>query len=358
MPPPLLTLEEHFFSTPLPPSYTARYAEQLRHVPDLLPKLTDLGALRRLDMDAGGIALQVISHAPGLGEHGAAACRAANDQLAGAIGAEEERAVAEANRGGGGGSWNGGGRGRFAGFAVLPMGDPIEAAAELRRGVTELGFVGALVDNHCRGKFYDGEEYDAWWAAVEELGVLVYLHPNWPSEEMLARYGGGFGGAAAWSMASSGWGWHSDTGLHVLRLFASGLFDRRPRLKIIVGHMGEMIPFMLQRVQRLSQRWGVFERDFKTVYGENIWITTSGVWSLDPLRCILANTRLDHVLYSVDYPSVSNEVGLEWMEELEKSGLVDEEQLKAIAYGNAEKLLGLQLPRDSQGKVVAPSEVA
>jgi predicted TIM-barrel fold metal-dependent hydrolase len=238
------------------------------------------------------------------------------------------------------------------------MGDPIEAAAELRRAVTELGFVGALVDNHCRGKFYDGEEYDAWWAAVEELGVPVYLHPNWPSEEMLARYGGGFGGAAAWSMASSGWGWHSDTGLHVLRLFPSGLFERRPRLKIILGHLGEMIPFMLQRVQRLSQRWGTFQRDFKTVYDENIWITTSGVWSLDPLRCILANTRLEHILYSVDYPFMSNEVGREWMEELEKSGLVDEEQLKAIAYGNAEKLLGLQLPRDAQGKVVAPSEVA
>jgi predicted TIM-barrel fold metal-dependent hydrolase len=134
MPPPLLTLEEHFFSTPLPPSYTARYAEQLRHVPDLLPKLTDLGALRRRDMDAGDISLQVISHAPGLGEHGAAACRRANVQLAGAIRAEEERVVAE---GGGGGGGGGGGdrnrkgkaRGRFAGFAVLPMGDPIEAAA-------------------------------------------------------------------------------------------------------------------------------------------------------------------------------------------------------------------------------------
>jgi predicted TIM-barrel fold metal-dependent hydrolase len=238
------------------------------------------------------------------------------------------------------------------------MGDPVEAAAELRRAVTELGFVGALVDNHCRDKFYDGEEYAVFWAAVEELDVPVYLHPNWPSEEMLARYGGGFGGAAAWSMASSGWGWHSDTGLHVLRLFASGLFDRRPRLRIIVGHMGEMIPFMLQRVQRLSQRWGVFERDFRTVYDENIWITTSGVWSLDPLKCILANTRLDHILYSVDYPFVSNEAGFEWMQELEKSGLVDEEQLRAIAYGNAEKLLGVELPRDSQGKGDSRSEGA
>ena len=89
---------------------------------------------------------------------------------------------------------------------------------------------------------------------------------------------------------------------------------------------------------------GTFRRDFGTVYEENIWITTSGVWSLDPMRCILANTRLDHILYSVDYPFQTNEAGLEWMRQLEESGLVDEEQLKAIAYGNAEKLLGIKLP--------------
>jgi predicted TIM-barrel fold metal-dependent hydrolase len=161
----------------------------------------------------------------------------------------------------------------------------------------------------------------------------------------MERYGGEWiSEAAAGSMASSGLGWHSETALHVLRLFASGLFDRRPRLKIVVGHMGEMIPFMLQRIEKLSRRWGTFERDFGTVYNENIWITTSGVWSLDPMRCILANTRLDHILYSVDYPFVSNEAGLGWMRELEQSGLVDEEQLRAIAYGNAEKLLGIKVP--------------
>jgi predicted TIM-barrel fold metal-dependent hydrolase len=224
------------------------------------------------------------------------------------------------------------------------MGQPVEAAAELRRAVRELGFVGALVDNHCRGGFYEGEEYDVWWAAVEELDVPVYLHPNWPSEEMMSRCRGNFSEAAAVSMASSGFGWHSETALHVMRLFASGLFDKRPGLKIIIGHMGEMLPFMLERIQLLSRRWGTFQRDFATVYRENIWITTSGNWSLDPLRCILANTKLDHILYSVDYPFLSNESGLEWVKELEESGLVDEEQLKAIAYGNAEKLLGVKLP--------------
>ena len=225
------------------------------------------------------------------------------------------------------------------------MSDGAEAVAELKRVVKELGFVGVLIDNRSPGgKFYDGVEYEGWWEAVEEVGVPVYLHPSWVGGEEMGRYEGGFGEAAARSLASSGWGWHSETGMHVLRLFAAGVFDQWPEVKIVIGHMGEMIPFMLERIKVLSRRWGTFRRDFGTVYDENIWITTSGVWSLDPMRCILANTRLDHILYSVDYPFQTNEVGLAWMRELEESGLVDEEQLKAIACGNAEKLLGVKLP--------------
>jgi predicted TIM-barrel fold metal-dependent hydrolase len=131
MTPPLLPLEEHFFTTPLPPA--------------LLPKLTDLSALRRRDMAAGGVTLQVISHAPGLGEYPAAVCRAANDQLA-----EANRRDVEDARG------EGRGRGCFAGFAAVPMGEPAEAVVEVRRAVRELGFVGVMVDNHCRGRFYEG----------------------------------------------------------------------------------------------------------------------------------------------------------------------------------------------------------
>ncbi|KAK0610546.1 hypothetical protein B0T17DRAFT_117825 [Bombardia bombarda] len=331
MTPPLITLEEHFFSASVPSDLQESYSEQFKHVNGIYDKLCDIGETRLRDMDAGRVSLQVVSHAPGL--YDPAACRAANDQLAAAINAEEVRA---------GGST---GKSRFAGFAVAPMGHPDEAAAELRRAMTELGFVGALVDNHSNGKFFDGPEYDVWWAAAEELGAPVYLHPNFPGDDLAPRYKGNFSDAAALSMGSSGLGWHTETALHLLRLFASGLFDRRPGLKIIIGHMGETIPFMLQRIQALSRRWGDFRRDFKTVYDENVWITTSGVWSVDPLRCILANTRIDHILYSVDYPFQRNEVGLEWITELEESGLVNEEQLNAIAYGNAEKLLGIRAPK-------------
>lgn len=325
MAPPLITLEEHFFSSAVPEDLKPKYSEQLKHVDGVYDKAVDLGALRLRDMDAGGVALQVISHVPGLSDN-PVACHAANDQLAAVINAKDQS------------------KGRFAGFAVAAMGHPVQAAAELRRAITELGFVGALVDNHHNGKFFDGPEYEPFWSAAEELDVPIYLHPTWASEDMTPRYQGNFTRGAAMSMASSGLGWHTETALHVLRLFASGLFDRYPKLKIIIGHMGETIPFMLERIQVLSRRWGDFQRDFKTVYDENIWITTSGVWSLNPLRCILANTRLDHILYSVDYPFQKNEIGLEWIKDLEKSGLVSKEDLDAIAYGNAEKLLKVKVP--------------
>jgi predicted TIM-barrel fold metal-dependent hydrolase len=279
-------------------------------------------------MTAGQISLQIISHAPGLSSCPPSTSTLANDQLHAAIIHSQQPQ-------------------RLFGFAVTCMDDPLSAAEELKRCITSLKFLGALVDNTTStGTFYDGAEYDPFWRTAEELNVPIYLHPTWASAAQETRYRGNFSDAAAQSMASSGLGWHADVGLHILRLYASGLFDRRPGLKIIIGHMGEMIPFMLERIQVLSKRWGTYERDFKTVYRENIWITTSGVWSIDPMRCILANTPIDHILYSVDYPFQSNEVGLEWMRELEESGLVNDEQLRAIAYRNAEKLLGVTVPKE------------
>ncbi|KAK2067822.1 hypothetical protein P8C59_001528 [Phyllachora maydis] len=355
MTPPLVTLEEHFFSSTVPESLQNQYSVQLKHVPSLLAKLRDLGDLRLQHMDAGGVALQVVSHAPGLstatGEHSGShstspdggpvqGCRRANDHLAEAIRAKT-------------------GAGRLAAFAVLPMGSPGEAALELRRCVRDLGFVGALVDNHVGGSYYEGEPYDVFWQAAEELGVPVYLHPTWPDEDPREAVAGRIPAGnpeandkghsrmsemAALSIAAGGFGWHASVGMHVLRLYADGLFDRFPRVKLIIGHFGEMLPFMLERIYFLSPRWGSFTRDFKAAWDENIWITTSGVWSLNPMRCILHNTKVEHILYSVDYPFQTNENGLAWVKELEASGLVTPEQLERIAYKNAESLLGIQVP--------------
>src|ERR1700753_2656777 len=140
MVPPLITLEEHFFSAAMLQGSTSTYAEQLKHLPGLIEKLGDLGDLRLQSMEAGKVSFQIISHAPGPKSPGQ--CRAANDQLAQAVSDNPDR---------------------FAGFAVLPVSDPAECAPELTRCIKELGFVGALIDNHAvkdgSPVYYDSSDY-------------------------------------------------------------------------------------------------------------------------------------------------------------------------------------------------------
>ena len=324
MVPPLITLEEHYLSKPAIDTLDDKMSEQFKHIPGLRDKLTDADQTRLDEMEKGKVSFQIISHACIAGSPALSVCREGNDQLAEEIKKHPDR---------------------FAGFAVLPMGEPEKAANELERSVKQLGFVGALIDNHVHGKYYDGSEYDCVWAKAQELDVPIYLHPTWPSDNMAPQYTGNFTDGASRSLGASGWGWHTETGLHILRLFAANVFDKYPKLKIIIGHFGEMLPFQLERICKLSVRWGDQQRKFKEVWNENIWITTSGVWSLDPLRCILGNTKIDHILYSVDYPFEKNENGLKWVEELEDSGLVTKEQMEMIAYKNSENLLRVKAPQ-------------
>ncbi|KAJ6454536.1 hypothetical protein C8R47DRAFT_1166996 [Mycena vitilis] len=319
MTPPCITLEEHFL---FEAGDDARRSYAERGIaPDIVTKLGDVGSPRLQSMDENNISIQVVSHVPGTWT--VSQCKSANDQLAEVVKAHPTR---------------------YAGFAVLPVADPDASAAELRRCIHELGFVGALIDNRASNTYYDGPAYEPLWTAAQELDVPIYLHPTWPSpEQQSALYTGNFTASAANSLGTAGWGWHSDVALHVLRLFAAGTFDKFPRLKIVIGHMGEMLPFMLQRIAHMSARWGQRERPFGEVYDTNIWITTSGVWSVDPMATILRNTKIERILYSVDYPFAKNEDGLAFLKDLEKSGLVTEDQLERIAYRNSEELLGLQV---------------
>ena len=259
----------------------------------------------------------------------ARSCQEGNDELATAIARNNQPA-------------------RFAAFAVLPVSDAAECARELERCVSRLGFVGALIDNHADGRHFDSPAYDMLWAKASDLDVPIYLHPTWPSARMAESFMGAYPQSIGVSLGAAGWGWHADVGLHVLKLFAAGVFDRFPTLKIIIGHMGEMLPFMLERCCDMSTRWGGWgsqRRPLRQVWNENIWITTSGTWSLAPIKCILENTRVEQIMYSVDYPFESNEKGLEWFERLEASGILTREQLEMIAYRNAEKLLKVQAER-------------
>lgn len=317
---PLITLEEHYSSPKVLESSEGVGALYKNFPPPLLHKLNSLGDERIQDLDRGNVSVQVISHGPG--EAPPSVCTAANDDLAAAIAKHPAR---------------------LAGFAMLNMSQPAAAVRELRRCVQDLGFVGALVENHdADGHFYDDERFWPVFEAAQDLDIPIYIHPCFPAADRADYYKGNYEDSVAVALSAFGWSWHSETGLHILRLFASGLFDRFTRLKIIIGHMGELLPFQIERIIPGAQRWVKRDRGLREVWRNNIWVTTSGMFTLPPLACLLQTTSIDHVLYSVDYPFSTTEMGLKFVEEIEKSGLIVGEDLEKFAFLNAEKLLGIK----------------
>ena len=144
-------------------------------------------------------------------------------------------------------------------------------------------------------------------------------------------------------MSAYALGWHSDIGLHFLRLFASGVFDRFPRLRLLVGHMGEMLPFMGDRIERFVLRWQARERCFRKVWEESIWVTTSGMFTLASLTCLLRTVSVERILFGIDYPFESNQQGSQFIKDIQESRLVTDEELAMITYRNAEALLKVKV---------------
>jgi uncharacterized protein len=314
-----IALEEHFWTAELAaPPGTGPLATWGPRVGD---QLRDLGSLRLADMDANGIDLQVISHvAPAAQAHagagGLARAREANDQLAAAVRAHPDR---------------------FAGFATLPTADPRAAADELERAVTEFGFVGALVNSTLgsNGTFLDDARYGPLLDRFERLDVPLYLHPAPPSNALREVLYSGLPPGVAARLATGAWGWHAEAGLHVLRMVATGVFDRHPGLRMIVGHCGEMLPFMLDRIDAML---GGLARRPSEYFSSNIWVTTSGLFSIPPVMCTVQVLGVDRVLFSVDYPFGSNAAGRALLDTLP---LAPQDKAK-IAGGNAERVLGLK----------------
>jgi uncharacterized protein len=318
----VIALEEHFW-TPA----TAEAIGALRN-PDAGPDsplgrdLADLGERRLAAMDAAGIDLQVISHTtPGVQHLDAASAiplaREANDVLAAAVREHP---------------------GRFAGFATLPTSDPVAAADELSRAVQQLGFLGAMVNGHTVGRFLDDPAFAPLLERFERLDVPLYLHPNEPVPAVRSAYYEGFAPTVSWFLSAAAWGWHAETALHVLRMVVGGVFDRHPRLRVIVGHMGEMLPFMLQRIDdNLPPHVTGLDRLPSQYVLDHVVITTSGLFSLPPLRCALDVFGLERVLFSVDWPYAPNEEGRRLLDEAP----LDANELERFAHGNAERVLGL-----------------
>jgi 2,3-dihydroxybenzoate decarboxylase len=312
----VIALEEHYWDPEI-----ARHIESAdARAPGMRQRLDDLGELRLKEMDEAGIDLQVISHgAPSLQrlnpETAVELAVRANDRLRDAVSVHPER---------------------FNAFAVLPTSDPDAAADELERAVTKLGFVGAMVHGLTNGVFIDDRRFWPIFERAAALDVPVYLHPAQPHPEVVKAYYADYVKDFP-TITSAAWGFTVETATQSIRMVLSGVFDAYPGLKIIIGHMGESLPFSVWRINQAFSRTGNKPLSFRDYFCEHFWITTSGNFSTPALLCSILEMGVDRVLFSVDWPFVANPPGMEWMETVPLSA----EDKAKIYGGNAKRLLKL-----------------
>lgn len=319
----IVTLEDHFI---IPDLVKGSGLEIGFLPPALLDPLSDMGAQRLRDMDASGITVQVMSATlPGAdllnGDEGIRFARVTNDHLAKAIQNHPSR---------------------LAGFAHLPMRCPEAAADELERAVSLLGFKGALINGTTEGAFLDDQRFDPILSRAARLGVPLYLHPGVPPTPVLDCYYSNLPTPFGPALARGLFGWHVEVGIHVLRLALSGTFERHPGLNVIIGHMGETLPFMLDRIDHMTfdQMPIMFGQRFETpskIIVERVHITTSGVFSNAAFLCAMATFGADRIMFSVDYPYSSAVPARTWLDGLPISS-TDRDK---ITHANADRLLGL-----------------
>lgn len=314
-----IALEEHFITSDF-----VKYSEKAfssfvsKDSQDILNRLLDFDDQRLETMDQAGIEISVLSLTEGGiqsipdAKSAVPLARQVNDYLAKKIQQHPHR---------------------YKGFAALPMQDPKSAADELERCVKDLHFVGGLVNGQTHDHCYDEELFYPFWERVQDLNVPIYLHPG-----ELAEIPKNYEGYS--ELAGAFWGWTADTATHALRLVISGLFDRFPNLHVILGHMGETLPYLLWR---LDSRWNLMQHK-KTILKppseylkENFYFTTSGVCDHGSLQCAIDAVGEDRVLFSVDYPYESSSIAAQFIETAPLSPATQEK----VCRRNAERLLKL-----------------
>jgi uncharacterized protein len=318
----VVALEEHF----LLPGLIGRLGDRAGGMTWLNPatsaQLADLGAARIEDMDANGIDVQVLSASmPGAdlldGQDGVEYAVAVNDRLAAAV---REHPT------------------RFGGFAHLPMRSPAAAADELQRTAEQLGFCGAMINGTTSGLFLDHPSFAVLLARAEALGVPLYLHPNLPPAPVADAYYADLPEPAGQLLATGLFGWHAEVAIHVMRLVLSGTTARYPGLKLIIGHMGELLPGAIGRADAILARSGAFTGSLLEHVVERVYVTTSGIFTVPPLLAALTTFGPDRIMFSVDYPYSDNRDGAAFLRTLP----VSPTDLGKIAHRNADSLLGLK----------------
>lgn len=318
-----IALEEHF-AIPETLEDSAGFVPHEYWV-ELSARLLDIQDRRVREMDAHGIETMILSlNAPAVQAIGDSRraieiARRANDFLAEQVAKRPDR---------------------FQGFAALPLQDPDAASRELARCITELGFQGALVNGFSqRGDeilYYDRPEYAGFWAECERLGKPFYLHPRNPLTADSRIYQD-----HPWLMGPT-WAFAQETAVHALRLIGSGLFDRHPGLKLIIGHMGEGIPAMLWRIDNRNAwvkapKLHSCEQPIAHYFRRNFWITTSGNFRSQSLIDAILELGADRILFSVDWPFENVDHAANWFD----AAPIGEADRAKIGRNNARDLFGL-----------------
>ena len=314
-----IILEEHF-STPEVGHYATKLLIiiYLDFVAYVRPRLADIGALRIEDMDKNGIDLSVVSvTTPGVQmepdrDKAVNGAKHLNDLLATQVQLYPTR---------------------FAGFGTLALQDPKDAAEEMERCIKQLGMKGVLLNGHSNGEYLDDPKFFPVWERAEALGVPVYLHPA--DSPVQASNEAGYP-----EMAGPGWAWTPETAGHVLRLIYGGVFDRFPKTTVVLGHMGETLPYVLWRLDsryKMMQHRNTLKKMPSEYIKQNVMVTTAGSFSDAPLICSILALGADRIMFSVDYPYEYTQEAVEFIEKAP----ISEEDREKICHGNAEKLLRL-----------------
>ena len=312
---PVIAIEEHYWDEELSKTYVGaeagRPGEQHK-------RLHDFTGIRIKEMDEAGIDVQVISHgAPSTqklpADSAAALTARVNDRLHAAIAGHKDR---------------------FAAFAALPTAFPAAAADELERATKQLGFKGAMLHGLANGRFLDDKRFWPIYARAEQLDVPIYLHPAHPNAEVARVYYDDYVKDFP-TVARPAWGYTVETATTAIRLVLSGVFERHPKLKIILGHLGETLPFLIWRIDQALKRPGQKSMSFRDIFSNNFYITTSGNFSNPALLCCVMEMGVDRILFAVDWPFVMNPPAMEWMATVPLS---DADKAKILS-GNAKALL-------------------
>jgi predicted TIM-barrel fold metal-dependent hydrolase len=318
-----ITLEEHCASEAFLEGPGRKLKEQAEkfggRAAKLFEQLCDLGHKRIAEMDAANIDVQVLSlTSPGTEQleaaESVALARESNDRLADAVRSHPTR---------------------FAGFATLPTADPGLAADELGRMVLEHGFKGAVINGHHRGRYLDDKFFWPILERAQQLHVPIYLHPTQPPKPVIDASYGGFAPMVSEMLAGPGWGWHIETAVHVIRIILGGAFDKYPKLQLVIGHMGEGLPFMLSRLDVMPMAMTKLARPISAYLRENVHYTFAGFNFTPTFLDLLLQVGVDRIMFSADHLYGSMSEARAFLDRLPVSS-ADREK---IAHANAERLL-------------------